>query len=478
MTQASAASTAQPSPAPRPPSSLVSGEVNNTTLVMGPTGSGKSSLLATLAEHAFLTYGAITFLYSSDGGGYPDRVAALIRRGIIRVFRLRTRNGGDDSLALETTIKASKGWWPARIHPETGVTDPNVPMVPPVVQTPEGWRPNKGFPERRVVCYDGLSSLSTWWEHDLQARAGRLEITGGEKGGGIGVIVSGTERFSGGSRSQIGFSQGRAYQTVMNAQGIPNLVLPPVFTALTNEASDEALLRICGPKLSGQAKTDEAPAWFGNCLESRRLVDVSSGQYVYRLYLAEFIENNIRHLCKNRAEAGVLPLYLQDPAPEVDEQGHARYPGAFSQFSLGQFFALMEAAHERALKRLAEDDRFKAAPGLATIDYGELGASRSAVAVPAMPAAAGAVPAPTPAAPVIRQAPAPAATPAARPTVPTPVTPAPTPGAPPVSPAARKPPTMASVPPAPPPPRGAAKAPAVQTIHPPGHRPASTTTKE
>jgi len=113
------------------PSNLVSGEVNNTTLVMGITTSGKSSLIATMAEYAWKKYQRTTFLYTCDGGGYPTRIQALIKLGIIKVWRLRTRSGGDDSLALETTIKASKGWWPARIEALTGVTEPNVTLVPP-----------------------------------------------------------------------------------------------------------------------------------------------------------------------------------------------------------------------------------------------------------------------------------------------------------------------------------------------------------
>lgn len=464
-------------------STLVSSNVNNSTLVMGPTGSGKTSLIATLAEWGYLTYGATTFLYSSDGGGYPDRVSALIARGIVKVFRMRSRNGGDDSLALETSMKASKGWWPARINPQTGMTDPNVPMVPPRVQNPDGsWRINKGFPERRIVAFDGLSSLSNWWVDDMQARAGRLEITGGEKGGGIGVIVSGTERFSGGSRSQIGFAQNRAHQFVLNTNGIPDLALPPVFTALTNEATDEAALRICGPKFAGQAKTDEGPQWFGNVLESRQAND-DKGNRLFRLWLTEFVENGIRHLCKNRAEAGLLPMYLQDPAPELVQNGVAgqvSYPGAFTEFSLGRFFELMEAAHARSLQRLMDDPRFAQAPGLQTEEFGDA-PQGTMVAVPAAPGvtvprapapvtpASAPAAAPRPAAPPPVPGSAPAPAPAPRPAVPAaaarpaPVAPAPAP-----NPAAPPPvvaaPSMRTVPPPPP---GAPKAPTRAPAPPP-----------
>ncbi len=450
------------------PSSLVSGEVNNSTLIIGPTGSGKTTLIYTLAKWAWLRYGAITFLYSSDGGGYPDCVAAGIQKGFIKIFRMRSRNGGDDSLALETTMKSSRGWWPARINPRTGMTEPNVPMVPPTIQNTDGtWRTNKGFPERRVVCFDGLSSLSDWWVDDMQARAGRLEITGGERGGGIGVIVSGTERFSGGSRSQVGFSQSRAHQFVMNTNGIPGLALPPIFTALTNEATDEASLRICGPKLAGQKKTDEGPQWVGNVLEARQASD-DKGNRIYRLYLTEFVEDGIRHLCKNRAEAGFLPPYLQDPAPEAvvnGMPGQLAYPGAYSEFNLGKFFELMELAHARAIERLNQDERFQQAPGIEEIEYGDQVALAASMAGP-RPASAPGAPVPTPPPVRVTATPSPAPTPTARPAAPAPA-PAPTGGvrpAPPPTSVTGSPaptPTMRTVPPPPLGGKAPARAPAV-----------------
>ena len=50
--------------------------------------------------------------------------------------------------------------------------------------------------------------------------------------------------------------------------GIPNLLVPPVFTALSMEDTDEGALSIVGPKIAGRAKTDEAGQWVGNCLEA------------------------------------------------------------------------------------------------------------------------------------------------------------------------------------------------------------------
>ncbi len=59
---------------------------NSATLIFGDTGTGKSSLLATYAEYVWEKFNKITLLYTTDGGGYPTNVEALIHKGIIWVF--------------------------------------------------------------------------------------------------------------------------------------------------------------------------------------------------------------------------------------------------------------------------------------------------------------------------------------------------------------------------------------------------------
>jgi energy-coupling factor transporter ATP-binding protein EcfA2 len=53
-------------------------QVNSATGIMGPTGSGKSSLAATLADYLWTNWKKVLLLYTSDGGGFPSEVQARI----------------------------------------------------------------------------------------------------------------------------------------------------------------------------------------------------------------------------------------------------------------------------------------------------------------------------------------------------------------------------------------------------------------
>lgn len=344
-------------------------QINSATALIGPTGTGKSSLLATLALYVFQRWGLVTLYYSCDGGGFPAQVQALINKGVMRLWRLRTR--GD---SIETCIRAAQGWWPAEINPRTGETAPGCRLVPPVTQVfvmrcPAGHEIKRvpfqsmltpgyctacktqitlttaqversahrtqGFEQVGAAMYDGLTSMCGWWSHDLQQKQGSLELKGETSAIG-GIVSSGDMKFGGGNRAQVGFVQTRAEEAVHKALEIPFLVVPPVFTALTMEASDEGGLNIRGLKLAGRAKTDEAPAWFGNCLETAVVKD-DHGHDVYRLNLQEYVdEQGIRHLCKHRGGPGTMPPYLQDP-----------YGQPFSQFNLGLFFRMLEDATQK-----------------------------------------------------------------------------------------------------------------------------------
>lgn len=337
-------------------------QVNSATGIVGPTGSGKTSLFATLAEYVQDTYKQVLLLYSADGGGYPTKVQSLIRVGVIRVWRMRTRGE-----AFETTVQASNGWWPSRIDAITGETEPYVRLVPPltekyVMACPNGHqvrvvaqkallvptlcpeckvmvtRENmsvaasvartRGFEQVGAVAYDGLTSFLSWQMDDMAGRHARQELKGEDSAMG-GRIVSGDIVLGGNNRSHYGFVQGRAEAMVLNSAGIPGLSVPPHWSMLLLETVDEGGLPVKGPKLAGKAKTDEAPAWFGNMLEVGVVKD-EQGHEVRRLSLNEFIDDsNVRHLVKHRGSPS-MPSYLQDV-----------HGGPWSQVNLGVFFQLL-----------------------------------------------------------------------------------------------------------------------------------------
>lgn len=407
-----------PTPTPTTPTAPTPVHVNSATLLMGVTGSGKSSLIATLAEKVMDEHRLQTVLVSTDGGGIPSKVQALVRAGAMLFWRARTRGE-----AFETTIRASQGYLPVKLDRMTGETQPFCKLVPPVqvvyllhcpnghevkrgntssAITPQGvgvtcptcrvavtvqtmklekiTTRTKGFERIGAMAFDGLTSMLAWQMSDLGDRHARNELKGEEAALG-GRISSGELVIGGNNRAHYGFVQGRAEAMVHNSLGIPGLVVPPVWTALTLEAVDEGGLAVVGPQLSGKAKTDVAGAWFGNCLEVGIVKD-GEGATVRRLYLTEYLDDQQRrHLIKHRGSPS-MPDYLQDPA---GQPWHA--------VSLGVFFSMLEAD-------IAKDT------ATATAKYGEVGngeysfgEEEGAAAAPAPAAAKPSAPAPTAGAP-------------------------------------------------------------------------------
>lgn len=390
--------------------------------------SGKSALLGTLAEYVWETYHKILRLTTTDGGGFPSNVQALMQLGIMQVFRARTRDLADGSLSFETCLRASQGWWPKIINPATGEVPPGVQMIPPITEQysmacPQGHlvkavpfqslltatmcptcrvmvdRSNmqvtktaavtKGFEPVGAVAFDGLTSMLSWMMSDMGQRAGRLELKG-EEGAIGGKITSGEMKLGGSSRSHYGFAQSRSEELVLNSLGIPNLVVPPVFTALTMETMDEGELSVRGPLLIGKAKTAEAGAWFGDCLEAM-VLKTDKDERIYRLCLSEFVDSGgVRHLVKNRASPGTMPSFLEDP-PLV--AGHEAAT-AFSNFNLGVFFSLRDKA--RVATEITMNAKYPDAPGLpeGLVQVGEGSAEAAGGKLP--PAAGGPAPKPGP----------------------------------------------------------------------------------
>lgn len=403
--------------------------INSATGLMGVTGSGKSALLGTLAEYVWHEFHKVTRLYTSDGGGFPSNVQALMQKGIMQVFRMRTRDLPDGSLSFETCLRSTQGWWPKRINPSTGEVPPGVQMVPPITEQYAMGCPNghliktvpfqslltatmcptckqmtdrgnmrvtktsaitKGFEGVGAVCFDGLTSMLSWMMLDMSARSGRLELKG-EEGAIGGKINSGDMKIGGSNRSHYGFAQSRAEEMTLNSLGIPNLVVPPVFTALTLETDDDGDLRIRGMKLAGKAKTDEAPAWFGDCLEAMVLKN-DKDERVYRLALSEFVDGDgVRHLIKNRAAPGTMPAFLDDPPLKVGTEGET----AFTNFNLGVFFTLRDKA--RAATELLMDAKYPDAPGLpdGMVEVGEPSGEAGTASPAAAPQGAPKAPAPS-----------------------------------------------------------------------------------
>jgi len=354
------------------------------TLILGVPGAGKTSLLGTFATYLWDTYKRVLLLYSWDGGAIPTGLQKLMKQGLIRFWRCRTRSAA--GLGIETIYYATKGYWPSVINARTGETSPAVDLVPalttaynvscdkghqlarlptrsvgptfcdacktiiPVANQTivESVQITRGFETVGGVAYDGLTSMSDVVMDHMDQQRGQGHI-GGEKSAFGGVLSSGSVKFGGNNRADVGFAQTRGKQCVYNSLSIPNLVEGPVFTALSMEATDEGGLPIVGVKLPGRAATDEGSAWFGNVFEMGRERD-DQGKEHFVMFLRPFTDpQNRRHLLKTSASPTGLPDKLVDPLNQP-----------WAQANLGLVFTMLDADLKRAL---AEDD-VADAPGI------------------------------------------------------------------------------------------------------------------
>ncbi len=370
-------------------------EVNSSTLVIGHPGSGKTFLLATAYEYVWETYKKVSLHYNADPGGFPDKLRALAAVGIVRIWRMQSRG---TEYSFETCQLAARGYWPSIIDPKSGMSPKNVSMIPPVVTTyvetcgncqqvagqsivlatlMRGTCPHcgkirsnqtsqirqhqtvsRGFENIGTRGYDGLTSISDWYMQDM---AHRVEL-GGEQSSLGGKINSGSLSWQQNNRAQVGFAQQRAHELVTSSLEIPGMVVMPLWTALSDESTDEGGLPIVGPKLSGSAKTDIAPAWFGNVFESR-LDEDEQRRKQRKLYLSSFIDKqNRNHLLRHRGDPRLIPEVVMDQP--YDQQGNP--PAEIgTEFNLGYVFRQLDASLAKTVADVAQ--RYPDAPGLESV---------------------------------------------------------------------------------------------------------------
>lgn len=384
-----------PAPAPQAPVVDWRKLMANAALgIVGDTGTGKTTLLVTLAEYVYQKYGKVTRYYSIDPGGFGDMMYSLIVKGVVEVWRMRTRDvDGQLSMPTGTCALASRGYWPVERDPLTGVTRPGVPLVPPYLTMhtlvcPKGhdvrtsyqpglfsqptrcpqceamvssqnckevrkeYRPVAGFDRVGAVMFDSGTAMCNWCMTDTDARAGRNEL-GGIKGA-INTVHSDGIVFGTAGMSGVGFVQNRVQDWINNAIAIPGLVVPPAFTFHWDRGSDQGGAPVYGPKLIGSAKTAESPGWLGNCFG----VEGPAAVGEHRIYLSQYqLKDGVTRLVKHRAAAGLMPEYLADPTGATIENGQA-----YTKFNLGHVLDLLLAAVEKTNARA--EKLFPEAPGL------------------------------------------------------------------------------------------------------------------
>ena len=351
-------------------------------LISGMSGSGKTSLLATLAEWLWKTKQLRTRLYTADGGGYGDKMEALIELGVTEVWRLRTRVGaGGEGLVEETCSRASFGWWPEEITKQ-GDSAPRCKLLPPVrtvftmkcatcesvlmeAQAQKLIQPTKCIKCAKIVtlasakisqvstpaehmkgigavAFEGLSSWSNWQLMSLSDRRGRGELHG-EKSN-IGAFKSGEIDFDGNNRADYGFAQSAAERWILNSTSITGLAIPPIWTGLETKLEESGeRAAVWGPQIAGSARTGQVPQWVGDYLGAQ-VVQVE-GKSEFRLYLTRYVgADGVPHPYKTRVTPGFLPEYLSDGAGPP-----------FSGFNLGKYMELREEAKKKSMEAATKE---------------------------------------------------------------------------------------------------------------------------
>jgi hypothetical protein len=295
-----------------------------TILLVGQTGSGKSTQLGELAKHIYKqTFGQKKLrLYTADPGGYLS-LRPLINLGLIEIVPLTSVNPWAFEWACDGLLPdpaKPKGKW-------IEIVDRN--------ELIGGW------------AYEGLTSFSNGLMGNLSARAALGENLGGEKI----VTVSGNSNqkngpqgadgvsVGGNNRSHYGLTQGRIRDLVYRTHNLPGIVC---WTALDSAGEDkEGAQRIVGAKIAGKALVDEAPSWFTFTLHM--VVNVLEGaDPVHRMYIKHHKDDSTpgaTALANTRQ-----PLDLITPLPNFVEPA-----------SISKLFELLQNAEAEATQKIKEE---------------------------------------------------------------------------------------------------------------------------
>jgi energy-coupling factor transporter ATP-binding protein EcfA2 len=295
---------------------------DTTILLVGPTGSGKSSQLGELAECVSKqSLGQKHLrLYTADPGGYRS-LKPHINLGLIQVVELKATNPWAYEWACDGMLPDPKGGvkWIKDDAANASVG---------------GW------------AFEGLTSFGNGLMGNLAARAALGDNVGGEKiitvtgnssntsgpKGADGITVGGN------NRSHYGLTQGRMRDLVYRTHRLPGVV---AWTALDSAGEDkEGMQRVVGARIAGKALIDEAPSWFTYTLHM--VVDVQEGDRpTHRMYL-------MHH--KDESTPGALalancrqPLDIEVPLPTYIQPA-----------SITKLFELIEGAEAEATARLRD----------------------------------------------------------------------------------------------------------------------------
>lgn len=243
---------------------------NDTILLFGHTGAGKTAQIGELAEYIFKTQGKKTQLASADRGGWAT-IQPYVNLGIVRVTPLI----GDPFVWLNHVVQGhtyENGKWNTTINPEVGL-----------------W------------AFEGMTSICDAWMSWMADASSKGVNIGG--GGSFNFKVGeGVDQLKIGSNNMAHYSvaQSQVFEKSTQSQYLPGTVL---WTAGDKRGEDDAIGGVVGPQTAGKAQAGEVPRWFKYTF--RIATEVSVGQEPkHVLYLDGHVEVSAK-MAKGIANARV-----------------------------------------------------------------------------------------------------------------------------------------------------------------------------
>lgn len=277
--------------------------------IYGPSGTFKTSALATFVNGMYRATGKRARLYNVDGG--VASIQHLIDAGIVDIWEMNNQ-----PYPFEALLDASRGYWPvdpndpaSKLEPPTLVryvaecqacqtrpydepaakqTTSQCPKCKAVlpVKARQAFNPANKLDDIGCLLYEGLTGFS---ERLMQSMADKIAANDGKLGGDVAInFKDGNVKIAGVTQSCYYVGQQRPKQAVDHSRMIP--VPYVIWTAHKEKGKDDVKgTPVCGPKLVGTAATSDAPRWFGPLLSATNW-PAANGTIEKRLYIQTYID--------------------------------------------------------------------------------------------------------------------------------------------------------------------------------------------
>lgn len=207
--------------------------MSKTILIYGRSRSGKSTLVAEMAEYVYSTTGKKTRLYTADKGGIGP-IEPYVNLGIVDVVEL---GDSDPWMYLNKTVRGAS-------------RDTNNKWV-------VGNNDDIG-----MFAFEGMTSIADALMQDLAHKAANGINVGGAGNVSFNVVESGESIKVGGNNvAHYGIVQARCLDEIMQSQRLTADYV--MWTASASRDDDSASsVKVLGPQLVGKAMTSEIPRFF------------------------------------------------------------------------------------------------------------------------------------------------------------------------------------------------------------------------